>query len=137
MTVDIRSITVDCHDHHGLARFWSEATGWREDPANPNLPDDPESMLVSPDRRLRLLFIPVPEGKVTKNRVHLDVVPTDRTRDDEVSRLISLGATLVADHRRPDGSGWATLADPEGNEFCVERSAAERGAPESGTAASG
>jgi predicted enzyme related to lactoylglutathione lyase len=49
-----------------------------------------------------------------------------RRRDEEVTRLLGLGATLVADRRQPDGTGWAVLADPEGNEFCVERSAAER-----------
>jgi len=54
------------------------------------------------------------------------VRPTDRTRDDEVTRLLELGATLIDDRRNPDGTGWAVLGDPEGNEFCVERSAAER-----------
>ncbi len=63
-----------------------------------------------------------------KNRLHVDLQPTDRTRDEEVARLLGIGATLYADHRRPDGKGWAVLADPEGNEFCVERSDAERAA---------
>ena len=117
---------MDCADHYRLAQFWSDVTGWQEDPDNPNHPGDPESLLVSPDRQGHLLFLPVPEPKTVKNRVHLDVVPVDRTRDEEVARLLALGATLVADHRRPDGSGWVTLTDPEGNEFCVERSAAER-----------
>jgi hypothetical protein len=126
MTVRIRSITIDCADHHRLAEFWSQATGWQEDPDNPNQPDDPESLLVSPDRQLHLLFIPVPEAKTAKNRVHLDVVPIDGTRDEEVARLMALGATVVADHRRADGSGWVTMADLEGNEFDVERGAAER-----------
>ena len=70
----------------------------------------------------------MPEPKTVKNRVHLDLMPTDRTRDEEVERLLGIGATLVADHRRPDGTGWVVLADPEGNEFCIERSAAERAA---------
>ena len=60
-----------------------------------------------------------------KNRWHLDLQP-DRPRDEEVERLLALGATLVLDMRMPDGKGWAQLADPGGNEFCVERSAAER-----------
>lgn len=68
----------------------------------------------------------LPESKTLKNRVHLDVQPTDGTRDEEVERLISIGASMVADHRQPDGSGFVVLADPEGNEFCVERCAAER-----------
>jgi hypothetical protein len=58
--------------------------------------------------------------------VHLDWVPTDRTRDDEVERVLGLGATLHEDHRAPDGRGWVTLTDPEGNEFCIERGEAER-----------
>jgi len=68
----------------------------------------------------------VPEPKTVKNRVHLDLMPDDRTRDEEVERLLGIGAALVADHRKPDGGGWVVLADPGGNEFCVERSAAER-----------
>ena len=73
-----------------------------------------------------MLFIAVPEGKGAKNRLHLDLQPSDCTRDAEVDRLLALGATLVNDLRNPDGTGWAVMADPEGNEFCVERSAAER-----------
>jgi predicted enzyme related to lactoylglutathione lyase len=72
-----------------------------------------------------VLFIKVPEGKTVKNRVHLDLSPTDRTRDEEVERLIRLGARLVDDRRHTDGSGWAVMTDPEGNEFCVVRSQAE------------
>jgi predicted enzyme related to lactoylglutathione lyase len=128
MTVELRSITIDCADHYALMQFWSGVTGWPQDPDNPNDPGDPESLLVAPDRRLQLLFIPVPEAKTVKNRVHLDVVPVEGSRDEEVERLLGLGATIVGDHRRPDGSGWVTLADPEGNEFCVERSATERAA---------
>ncbi|NED80980.1 VOC family protein [Streptomyces sp. SID11233] len=73
-----------------------------------------------------LLFVRVDEPKTTKNRWHVDLQPQDRTRDEEVERLLALGATLHEDHRRPDGEGWATLWDPEGNEVCVERSAGER-----------
>ena len=70
----------------------------------------------------------MPEPKTVKNRLHLDLVPVDRTRDEEVDRVLGLGAVLVDDCRRPDGTGWAVLADPEGNEFCVLRSEAERAA---------
>lgn len=62
----------------------------------------------------------------TGRRVHLDIMPTERTRDAEVEHLKALGATVHEDHRRPDGTGWVTMADPEGNLFCVERSEAER-----------
>ena len=127
MTARIRNITVDAADPYRLARFWQQVTGWREDPDNPNEPGDPEAYLRGPDGDPGLLFVPVTDPpKTVKNRVHLDVEPTDRTRDEEVARLLTLGATVADDRRRPDGSGWVVLADPEGNEFCVERSAAER-----------
>jgi predicted enzyme related to lactoylglutathione lyase len=84
--------------------------------------------LVAPDGSYNLLFVKVPEAKVVKNRVHVDLQAIDSTRDHEVVRLVALGATVVADRRRPDGAGWVVLADPEGNEFCVERSADERAA---------
>jgi hypothetical protein len=61
-----------------------------------------------------------PEPKVVKNRAHIDIRAGLR-RDEEVERLIGLGASLFADHREPDGSGFVVLADPDGNEFCVER----------------
>ncbi len=61
-------------------------------------------------------------------RIHFDLEPTDRTREEEVARVVGLGATQLADRRNPDGSGWVVLADPEGNEFCILRSAAERAA---------
>jgi hypothetical protein len=131
MTACPHNITFDCADPYALAGFWSQVTGYEEDPENGNQPGDPEGLLVGPDGQPNLLFIAVPEPKTVKNRVHLDLRPTDRTRDEEVDRLLGLGASLVADHRQPDGTGWAVLADPEGNEFCVERSAAERAASHS------
>lgn len=123
---DVRSITVDCADPYRQAQFWSEVTGWKEDPDDPNNPGDPEGRIVSP-QGFSLLFIPVPEGKTVKNRMHLDLVPIMRGRDEEVTRLLAIGASLVHDRRRPDGSGWVVMADQEGNEFCIERSARERG----------
>jgi len=92
-----------------------------EDPQDPNEPRHEECMIFSTDGRTRLLFVEVPEAKRVKNRLHFDLRPTDATREAEVARLLGLGATEVADHRRPDGGGWVTLADPEGNEFCVLR----------------
>jgi hypothetical protein len=133
MTARPRNITFDCADPYRLAGFWSEVTGYGEDPENGNAPEDPEALLVGAGGQPNLLFIKVPEGKTTKNRVHLDLMPTRHTRDQEVARLLELGATMVADHRRPDGTGWVVLADPEGNEFCVERSAPERTAGQTAT----
>ena len=122
----LHSVTVDCTDPYRQAVWWSQVTGWQEDPDDPNNPGDPAGRIVSGEG-INLLFIPVPEGKAVKNRVHLDLQPTTRSRDEEIERVLALGATLVEDHRQPDGSGWAVLADPEGNEFCVERSKRERG----------
>ncbi len=129
MTSRIRNITVDCRDPFELARFWRGALGYVDTPDDRNEPADPEAQIIDP-RGLHpgLLFIGIPEPKSVKNRVHLDVVP-EGTRDAEVERLLGLGATLVDDLRTADGAGWAVLADPEGNEFCVERSLAERGHP--------
>jgi len=110
MTLRIRTITFDCADPYLLVAFWSQVTGYREDPENPNFPDDPEGLLVAPDGSASLLFIKVPEGKTTKNRVHLDLAPPAVSPD-----------APVEDHRRPDRTGWVVLADPEGNEFCIER----------------
>ncbi len=128
MTIRVRHITVDSADPERLGTFWAAVTGWGDDPDNPNEPGDPEWVLAGPAGSPGLLFVPVPDPKTGKNRVHLDVVPQDRSRDEEVERLLGLGARLVDDHRKPDGTGWAVLADPEGNEFCVERSDAERAA---------
>ncbi len=127
MTSAIDSITFDAHDPYAQSLFWAQVLGgYAEDPADPNFPDDPMAMLKGPAGQPNLLFIPVPEGKVVKNRVHLDIQPTDSSRDEEVYRLLRIGATLVEDLRATDGTGWAVMADPEGNEFCVERSKAER-----------
>ena len=77
-----------------------------------------ECGLVGPDDRF-LLFLKVPEPKTVKNRMHLCIRPTDRSREEEVERILGLGATMVDDRRTAPDRGWAVLADPEGNEFCV------------------
>jgi predicted enzyme related to lactoylglutathione lyase len=122
MTTIVRSVTFDCAAARKLADFWSAMTGW-----NVFYDDDPEVVVAAhfPTGDLKLLFIPVPEGKTAKNRVHLDLQPTDCSRDEQVARALDLGATIIADHRRDDGTGWVTMEDPEGNEFCIERSADE------------
>ncbi|MFF8261847.1 VOC family protein [Streptomyces virginiae] len=118
----VRHITVDCSDAYGLGQFWAAVLDGSL--ADDDFPGDPEALVRAPGSTL--LFVTVPDAKSVKNRVHVDLQPQDRTRDEEVERIVALGATVVGDHRRPDGTGWVTLADPEGNEFCVERSAAER-----------
>lgn len=118
----IRHVTFDCADPFALATFWAQALDGSLD--DDDFPGDPEAVVTTAGATL--LFARVDDRKAVKNRVHLDIQPQDRSRDEEVERLLSLGATLEGDHRRPDGTGWVTLYDPEGNEFCVERSAAER-----------
>ena len=129
MTSRIMHTSVDSQNSYEQSRWWGEVLGYSEDPQDPNLPGHEECMILSPDARHRVLFIEVPEGKERKNRLHFDLTPTDRTRDEEVARLVGLGATQLADLRTEDGGGWVTLADPEGNEFCVLRSESERPDP--------
>ncbi|GHF14729.1 glyoxalase [Amycolatopsis deserti] len=120
----LRHVTIDCAEPYELARFWSEVTGWPV--SGEDSPGDPEVLVEAPAPVPGLLFIRVPEGKAVKNRLDLDWMPDERTRDEEVARVVALGATVHEDHRRADGLGWVTLLDPEGNEFCIERSAGER-----------
>ncbi|MEV6597981.1 VOC family protein [Actinoplanes sp. NPDC051346] len=126
MTTPIRHITIDAHDPWRLAQFWAQVTGYTV--SDEDAPGDDEALLTSEESGSPgLLFIRVPEEKIVKNRVHLDIEPPVGTRDETVERLLAAGATLHEDHRKDDGLGWVTLRDPEGNEFCVERGAAERG----------
>ncbi|MCK2213617.1 VOC family protein [Actinomadura sp. ATCC 31491] len=122
--IEIHAVTIDAHDPYAIASWWSQATGLPL--GDDDRPGDDEVMLRTKQDPY-LLFIRVPEGKSVKNRLHFDVNGTDgRTRDQEVERLVGLGATIDADRRQPDGTGWVTMLDPEGNEFCVCRSQAER-----------
>ncbi|MCU1693258.1 MAG: hypothetical protein JWM64_2349 [Frankiales bacterium] len=116
----IRHVTVNARDPHALATFWAAALDGRLQ--DDDLPGDPEALVTSRSGP-PLLFVQA-DGRHT----HLDLQP-DLPRAHEVDRLLALGATLVDDQTRPDGTGWVVLADPEGNPFCVERSAAERGLP--------
>ena len=129
MTSRISHTTFDAIDAYAQSVWWGRVRGMAEDPQDPNEPGHEECMIFSPDGRTRVLFIEVPDAKTElKNRVHLDLVPESGTRDEELARLLSLGATPFDDLRKPDGTGWVVLHDPEGNEFCILRSAAERAA---------
>lgn len=120
----LQNVAIDCADAYGLARFWSEVTGR---PMHPDdKPGDHETEVLLADGPV-LFFNQVPEPKSGKNRLHVCLRP-DTSRDEEVQRLLGIGAAFVADHRNPDGTGWVVLADPEGNEFCVLRGEAERAA---------
>lgn len=118
----LQNVAIDCADAYELARFWSAVTGRPLHPEDG--PGAVETQVLLAEGPV-LHFNQVSEAKTVKNRLHLCLRP-ETSRDEEVDRLLGLGATFVADHRNPDGSGWAILADPEGNEFCVLRSASDR-----------
>jgi hypothetical protein len=121
----ISHTSVDCRDAYALSSWWRGVLDYVDDPDDPDAPGDEECLILSRDGGHRLLFIEVPEGKQVKNRIHFDLRPREGSRDEELARLLALGATTVADRRNPDGTGWVVLADPEGNEFCILRSEAE------------
>lgn len=120
MTCRISHTTVDAIDAYAQSVWWSRVLDFIEDPGDPNEPGHELCPIMSRDRGQVLLFITVPDGgKKLKNRLHFDLRPVDGTRDQEVQRLLALGASQAGDFRRPHGRGWITLTDPEGNEFCV------------------
>ena len=129
MTSRVSHTTIDCQDAYTLSTWWKEVVGYTDVADDPNEPGDEECMILDEASGHRLLFIEVPDERQVKNRVHLDLVPTDRRRDAEIERVIAHGARPVADLRKPDGTGWMVLADPEGNEFCILRSDEERARP--------
>src|SRR5215510_4662944 len=117
---------VDCRDIKAQAQWWAAVLGWKVAVDQPD-----EVVLVPPhaftkgesipveERGPGLTFVPVPEGKEVKNRLHLDLAP--RAHDDqadEVRRLEELGARRV-NVGQPADATFVVLADPEGNEFCV------------------
>ncbi|ARZ71793.1 VOC family protein [Streptomyces sp. HU2014] len=122
MTSKFTELAIDCADPRGLARFWCSVLDYE-------VRDEDEGIVIIgspavPEGRNRpgpvppaLTFARVPEGKAVKNRLHIDVNPADRDQDEEVRRLLGLGARY-ADVGQGEES-WVVLADPEGNEFCV------------------
>ncbi len=123
MASKFTELAIDCADPAGLARFWCAVLGYEvqdeEDGlvtiGSPGVPEGRERRGPVPPT---LTFARVPEGKTIKNRLHLDVNPTDREQDDEVGRLLDLGARR-AEVGQTGEESWVCLADPEGNEFCV------------------
>jgi Glyoxalase-like domain len=121
MTSRVRTVTFDAHDPYELAGFWLQVL--KAPRPDDDAPGDPYAAVVTDS--VTLLFEQNNDEKAAKNRVHLDLEP-DESRDEEVEWLLTLGATIAHDRREPDGTGWVVMLDPEGNEFCVLRSAAER-----------
>jgi hypothetical protein len=133
-------IVVDCADAHAITRFWVAAVGYeRESNAeqirqllDAGIATDDDVTTVDgelvwrtaaacrdPEGRLpRLLFQEVPEPKTVKNRIHLDLLVGEERRTAEIERLTTLGASKLWDGRQGPHT-WVTMADPEGNEFCV------------------
>ena len=145
MTVRHVQVTFDCADPHELAGFWAQVLGYEYDAPPPGFgtwDEALESWGVPEDRRNdrsavsdpsgsgpRLFFQKVPEGKVAKNRVHLDVRAAPGLEgearmaalDAECERLVGLGATRVSRHEPgPMDGGFIVMQDPEGNEFCLD-----------------
>lgn len=125
MASQIDAINITARDHESLGAFWQALLALQEDPGNPNLPGDPVAVFLTEPVAIRFVIQPVDEGKEFTPRIHFDLTPVDTTRDAEVERLQQLGATVVADRRRENGSGYVTMSDVDGNEFCVQRSPEE------------
>jgi len=135
-------IAVDCADPHALARFWAAAVDYELEDHHDQILEIVGAGFASDDDIVeiagrkawrtaaacrdpqghgpRLLFQQVPEPKTVKDRIHLDLhhPQGDEQRDAEVARLIELGATKLWDGQQGP-QRWVTMADPEGNEFCV------------------
>jgi hypothetical protein len=127
------TVVVDCREVRAQAAWWAEALDWKfayeSDDECVLIPSwvDEAVMRETPWERIGpgLVFVPVPEGKTVKNRLHIDLAPhTSQDREAEIARLERLGATRVDIGQGPDVS-WTVLADPEGNEFCVLSSRGE------------
>jgi hypothetical protein len=133
-------VAIDAADPHALNRFWSAAMGYEMEDHHDLVTQLLDAGQIAPDEAIeldgrlafkaaaasrdpdgvapRLLFQTVPEGKAVKNRVHLDLHIGDERREAEVERLIGLGASRLWDGQQGPNR-WVTMADPEGNEFCV------------------
>lgn len=126
MTSRISSTTFNCTDAFALSEWWKQVLGYTDIPSDPNEAGDRECMIADPVSGDRLLFLEVENLQEPIGRVHLDLEPSDRRRDEEIVRVLALGAREVADLRNADGTGWMVLEDPAGNQFCVVRSDEER-----------
>jgi predicted enzyme related to lactoylglutathione lyase len=116
MPVHLHHIVIDTHDLPGLARFWTQALGWKI------LSEREREIVIGTDENapVGMCFMPVTNPKTVKNRVHLDLTTSAQDRDQEIERLLALGARRVDIGQTGDES-WTVLADPEGNEFCAIR----------------
>jgi Glyoxalase-like domain len=141
MTAYEFQVTQDSTDPHTLADWWAETLGWEVEPSDETFirrmiseghATDADTTThngtlvwkvgaaIRHPGRPRVLFQLVPEQKTVKNRMHLDVRVGDDDLDAVVEKLVARGATVLH-HGQQGPSTWVTLADPQGNEFCVSR----------------
>jgi predicted enzyme related to lactoylglutathione lyase len=114
MSLRVLEVVIDCADHGAVVDFWEAALDYDRQEVNEQYVG-----LAPRERepgRPPLLFQKVPEPKVVKNRVHLDL--RTESRADEIQRLVGLGATVLREGELGP-IHWTVMADPEGNEFCV------------------
>jgi predicted enzyme related to lactoylglutathione lyase len=118
VTSRIATLAIDATDPRPVADFWCSVLGWTV------LDEDPTIVSIGPPEATpdaggpTIDVVRVPESKTVKNRLHFDLRADGTTRDDELARLLSLGARRVDVGQGPDVT-WVVLADPEGNEFCL------------------
>jgi hypothetical protein len=118
VSVSVLTVIVDCHDPRRQAEWWAQVLAYTVNRRNPDefQVSDPAGVGGS------LYFMKVPEPKVGKNRLHLDLV-TPGSMEAEVARLVEAGAQLVEVRQDPGSydnpDTWTVMRDPEGNEFCV------------------
>jgi predicted enzyme related to lactoylglutathione lyase len=127
MSLSVYNVAFDCADTYALASFWSAVM--KRPLSEEDQPGDPEAGFAL-GNGVNFYFQQVPEGKTVKNRVHVCLRPDPgTTRDEEVERVLALGASIVVDNRRIGGgtTGWVVLADPEGNEFDILHEGVGRG----------
>ena len=119
MAARLTELVIDARDPASLASFWMSALGWELAGTD----EDGVEISDPSGRSPTFMFAHVPEAKAGKNRLHVDLNPVDCDQDEELARLLALGA-----HTVDIGQGvqsWIVLADPEGNEFCLLRTRQE------------
>jgi len=114
MTSRISAVSIEAVDPRRIAEFWCAVLGWEIHHLDPT-----GAEIAPPDGSWPIIDIGrVSEGKTVKNRFHLDIRADGTTQNDELRRLLDLGAQRV-DVGQASDSTWIVLADPEGNEFCL------------------
>jgi Glyoxalase-like domain len=121
------TLGCDAADPHRIAAFWAIALGYVAEPGYDN--DDGASLIDPDGTGPAISFLPVPEGKTAKNKMHIDIrvagePPWDmgereRLIRTKVADLVAAGATAVREETYGDVLGHVVMLDPEGNEFCV------------------